>query len=266
MNWAEERVDNELGRGEGGPEVTTVMPYRNMSVVDFARHVGMDPGQVAHLAERGKLPGHKVGGEWRFNRAQVTEWLQQEMHTFDEGRLQAIERAMGAPPPTDEEAASIVTDLIGIEGIDLALPANTKPSVLRELVKLAGKTGLLYDPDGLLDALEQREALCSTALPNGVAIPHPRQPMPYASAEPLVCVARSTRGIPFGSPYGGLSNLFFLICTHEDRHHLRVLARLMRILDAPTIQALLEVDNDEAFFKILADQEAAVVAQMRAEG
>jgi len=65
-----------------------------MSLEDFARHVGMDAREVRKLADRGKLPGQKVGGEWRFNRARVTEWLQQEMPSLDSERLIEIERAM----------------------------------------------------------------------------------------------------------------------------------------------------------------------------
>ncbi|HOA74244.1 MAG TPA: PTS sugar transporter subunit IIA [Phycisphaerae bacterium] len=232
------------------------MPYRNMSLEDFAQHVGMDAREVQKLAERGKLPGQKVGGEWRFNRARVTEWLQQEMHTLDEARLITLERTMGAG--TDDESL-ILTDLIGLEGVDVELRANTKASVLRELVGLANRTGLLYDAEGLLKALEAREEMCSTGLQHGVAIPHPRQPMPYVSAEPLVCFARTSRGIGFGSPYGGLSHLFFLICCHDDRHHLRVLARLMRVLSPEVIEALDEAETREAVLEILIEKEKQIV-------
>lgn len=232
------------------------MSYRNMSLDDFAKHVGLDSREVQKLADRGKLPGQKVGGEWRFNRVRVTEWLQQEMHTMDEDRLATIDRAMG---PSLDDKSMVLTDMIGIEGIDIALRANTKASVLRELVNLAEHTGLIYDPQGLLQALEAREEMCSTGLQHGLAFPHPRQPMPYASAEPLVCVARTVRPIGFGSPYGGLSQLFFLICCHEDRHHLRVLARLVRILSADTVESLMETENREDLLAILIDKENLVV-------
>lgn len=233
------------------------MPYRNLSLEDFARYVGMDAREVQKLAERGKLPGQKVGGEWRFNRARVTEWLQQEMHTLDEQRLVTLERTMGGGT---DESSMILTDLIGVEGVDSALRANTKASVLRELVGLAERTGLLYDAEGLLKAIEAREEMCSTGLQYGVAIPHPRQPMPYVSAEPMVCVARTIRGIGFGSSYGGLSQLFFLICCHDDRHHLRVLARLMRILSGETIDALMNAETREEMLEILIAKEKLVVA------
>jgi PTS system nitrogen regulatory IIA component len=240
------------------------MPYRTMSLEEFAKHVGMDVRDVFRLAERGKLPGHKVAGQWRFNRAQVTEWLQQEMPTLDESRLIALERAMSEKPSEAvDDAGMMVTDVIGLDAIDIALPAKTKASVLRELVKLAERTGLLYDSGGLLQAVEERESLCSTALPNGVAIPHPRQPMPYASAEPLICVGRLSSGIAFGAPKGELTHLFFLICCHNDRYHLHVLARLMRMLDFETVELLLQADTREELLDILIAKEERVIAQTR---
>lgn len=232
------------------------MPYRNMSLEDFAKYIGMDAREVRKLADRGKLPGQKVGGEWRFNRARVTEWLQQEMLSLEEPRLIALERTLGGG---QDDGGMIVTSLIGVEGIDVALRANTKSSILRELAGLAERTGLLYDAEGLVEALEQREAMCSTGLLKGVAIPHPRQPMPYVSAEPMICVARLTRGIGFGSPYGGLTRLFFLICCHEDRQHLQVLARLMRILADDTIDLLMSAETREDLLQLLIDKERRVV-------
>jgi len=245
----------------GGFDEKTTMPYRNMTLEDFARYVNMDAREVRKLADRGKLPGQKVGGEWRFNRARVTEWLQQEMQSLEEDRLIAIEQSMSSGLDVEDHSAMIVTSLIGMEGVDAAMAANTKASVLRELVKLAERTGLLYDPEGLLSAIEEREGMCSTALPNNTAIPHPRQPMPYASAEPLICVARLTRGIGFGSPYRELTRLFFLICCHDDRHHLRTLARLMRILSGDMVPQLLEVETSEEMLQLLIDKETTIIEQ-----
>lgn len=232
------------------------MPYRNMSLDEFAKHIGFDAREVRRMADRGMLPGQKIGGEWRFNRAKVTEWLQQEMHTFDEKRLITLEQTMGV-----DVGDMTVTGLIGLEGIDVALPARTRSSVLRELVNLADKTGLLYDAKGLLAAIEERESLCSTALLRGVAIPHPRQPMPYASAEPLICIGRLTSGIGFGSIYGDLSRLFFLICCHDDRHHLRVLARLVRILDQGMIEQLMEAETREELLDLMIAKEKQIVGE-----
>jgi PTS system nitrogen regulatory IIA component len=233
-----------------------------MTLEDFAKYVGLDARDVRRLAERGKLPCQRVAGRWRFNRAKVTEWLQQEMLTLDldEPRLRAIEKAMSEAGMRDVKE-HLVTARMSIEGIDLALPARTKSSVLLELVTLAGRTGLLWDESGLLRALQDRESLCSTALPKGIAIPHPRQPMPYASSEPFICLARLTRGIGFGSPYGELTGVFFLICCHDDREHLRVLARLVRMLDDDgVIDGLSHVKTSEEALAALIEREETVAA------
>ncbi len=235
------------------------MPYQTMTLEEFAKHVGMDAREVRKLADRDKLPAQKVKGKWRFNRAEVTEWLQQEMLTLDldETRLRAIEKAMSEAGTRDVDQ-HLVTAMISVEGIDLALPAKTKSSVLLEICGLADRTGHLWDQSGLLVALQQRESLCSTGLPNGLAIPHPRQPMPYVSAEPLICFARLGKGIGYGSPYGGLTDLFFLICCHDDRQHLHVLARLVRMLDDATVQKLREVETAEDALALLIEREEVV--------
>ena len=240
------------------------MPFRSRSLEEFARHIAMDAREVRRLADRGKLPGQKVGGQWRFNRARVTEWLQQEMPKLDESRLIALEEAMSGPRPESAgDARMSVTELIDVNGVAATLPAKTKGSVIRRLVELAEQTGMLYDASGLLDAIQEREDLYSTALPNGVAIPHPRQPMPYVSAEPLVCIGRIIGGVAFGGAHRGLTQLFFLICSHDDRGHLHVLARLMRLLDPATIELVLEAETSEDMLRVLIEKERDIIEQTR---
>lgn len=239
------------------------MPFQNMSLEDFAKHVGLDAREVKKLAERDKIPAQKVGGKWRFNRAEVTEWLQQEMLNLDidQNRLKAIEQAMSEAGSRDIDQ-HLVTAKMSVKGIELNLPARTKSSVLLELVGLADRTGLVWDAPGLLTALQAREGLCSTALPKGIAIPHPRQPMPYVSSEPFICFARVNKGIGFGSPFGDLTDLFFLICCHDDRHHLHVLARMMRMLSDDVIIGLRNAATPEDALALLIEREDAVVKQV----
>lgn len=174
-----------------------------MSLEEFARLVGMHPRDVQREADHGQLPGRKVGGKWRFNRIQVHEWLERHMLTLDEQRLRALDH--GIRRSTNDQPTS-VTDLMGVESIDLDLRASTKASVLRELVNLADRTGLLYDKAELFAALREREAAGSTALPHGLAIPHPQKPMPYTTAEPLVCMARVASTVAFNAPDGTSPN------------------------------------------------------------
>jgi PTS system nitrogen regulatory IIA component len=113
------------------------------------------------------------------------------------------------------------------------LAASTRASVLKELVRLAEQSGQVYDPDAILTAIRQREEMGTTALESGVAIPHPRRPLPNALGESVLAYGRTASGIPFGAAHGSLTDVFFLVCCRDEATHLRVLARLSRLLLQP---------------------------------
>lgn len=230
------------------------MPYSHMTIDELARHLGMDARLVKRWAERGKLPGAMVSGQWRFNRAQMLDWLQREMHSLDREHIQNLERAT-----SDGNQECLVGGLLANEAIDMALPARSRASVLRELVRLAERTGLVYDAAGVLQAVLEREELCSTALPKGIALPHPRRPLPYATAEPLVCLARVPAGIPFGAPDGRLTDLFVFVCSHEERQHLCVLARLALILSTDLPDELRATEDAPAALKLVLQRESELI-------
>ena len=232
------------------------MPYRNMSLDELARHIGMDARLVRKLAERGRLPGQMIGGEWRFNRAQMLDWLQREMHSLETQHLRNLERAM-----RDEDSDRVIGAHLATEGVEMNLPARSRASVLRELVRLGERTGLVYDSAELVEALEAREALAPTALPRGIAFPHPRRPLPYATAEPLVCLGRVPAGIPFGAPDGRLTDIFVLVCAVDERQHLGILARLAMMFSTDLPERLREVGDSAAAVELMLETEAAFVAR-----
>ncbi|MFO0838706.1 MAG: PTS sugar transporter subunit IIA [Phycisphaerae bacterium] len=235
------------------------MPYRNMTLPELARHIGMDAREVQKLADRGHLPGHRVGGEWRFNRAAMLDWLQRELHNLELKQIRNLERAM-----TDQPDEAVFDQLLAAEAVDMNLPARSKASTLRELARLAERAGLVYDLPAIVEALEAREELCSTALPGGIAFPHPRTPLPYATAEPLLCLARVPGGIPFGSPDGRLTDLFVLVCSHDERRHLHVLARLALMFQTKLPDQLRETDDSEAALALILKTERELISRRRA--
>ena len=68
-----------------------VMPHSNFDIQGLARYLHLAPQQVAKLADRGKLPGRKVGGEWRFAKADIHHWLENQIGLSDEGELIEVE-------------------------------------------------------------------------------------------------------------------------------------------------------------------------------
>jgi len=237
------------------------MPYRTMNILEVARLLGLDTQKTERLASQGKIPCQKVAGQYRFNRAAVTEWLQSNLGQLGRADLAQMDAGITASRQTQPNEA-IIGPLLQEDMIDLNLKARTKNSVLKELTSLAVKSGLVYEEKPLYQALEEREGLCSTALEGGIAIPHPRRPMPYALAGPILVIAHTSKGIGFGGPDGRLTDLFFMTCSQDDRHHLHVLARLCRMLHNSSLAEQLRQSNcGEEVIRIMQEREAEVNAK-----
>lgn len=199
-----------------------------MDMEELAAYLRRDVREVGKLASRGHLPGHKVGGQWRFARAEINRWIEKQLPEYTDQQLAALEthHHRGDDGP-------LIGDLLSEASVAVPLGATTKPSALKALVNLAEQSWQIYDSEAVLDAVRSREELASTALPNGVAIPHPHRPLPSALGESVVAYGRTLSGIPFGAPLGELTDIFFLVCCRDDRTHLRVLARLTRLFMRP---------------------------------
>jgi nitrogen PTS system EIIA component len=219
------------------------MPYTDFDVSGLARYLHLAPQQVVKLAERGKLPGRKVGGEWRFAKPDVHHWLERQIGLSDESELIEVERVLRHLAPESQDIS--IAEMLPIEAIAVPLPARTRNSVIDSMVELAAETGWLWDTAEMAEAVKAREDLHTTALDSGVALLHPRRPMAKILGQPFLALGRTGSGIPF-SGTDVLTDVFFLICSVEDRGHLRLLARLSRVLTAPGFLDALRQDATAA--------------------
>jgi len=204
------------------------MSREDFDIPALARYLHLDPGQVTRLAERGQLPGRRIGGQWKFSSEEVHHWLEDRLGGGGDAELAHVEAVLDAAPgqPSQLELAQ----LLSTEAIRLPLEARTRNSVITSMVEAAMDTGMLWDAGKMADAVKVRENLHSTALESGVALLHPRRPLPHILGESLLAFGRTSSGIPFGSETGRLTDLFFLICATDDVTHLQILARLSRLL------------------------------------
>jgi PTS system nitrogen regulatory IIA component len=201
------------------------MASDTLDLQQLASMLGRDARELNKLADRGHLPGRKVGGEWRFAKAEIHHWLEKEMPSLSEQELRKLD-----PVCAVKGLEPILSDLLPLASIELNLPARTRKSVLRELVKVAERSERIWDPESILEAILVREDSASTATAEGFAMPHPHRRIPNTLGESVIAFGRTSSGIPFGGPHGVETDLFFLICCTDDAQHLRVLARLALLL------------------------------------
>ena len=149
-----------------------------------------------------------------------------------------------------------LTDLIAPDAVIPALKVISKKQALQELAgKAAALTG--QNERAILEVLMQREKLGSTAVGNGIAIPHGKLP----KLEQLFGLfARLGRPIDFEALDGQPVDLVFLLLAPEGAgaDHLKALARVARALRDPGIVHKLRASHDaEALYAVLAMQSAA---------
>ena len=149
-----------------------------------------------------------------------------------------------------------LTEILLRDACIVDMQAKTKKEALRELAaSLAGASEGLQ-ADSLLDMLLERERLGTTAMGDGIAIPHARV---ESLGRLLASFGRSRLGVDFDSVDGKRTHLFFLLVAPgtEGNTHLLTLARLSRFLAKPDFRSkLLEVEEVEDLFRALEEEES----------
>lgn len=203
------------------------MSHETFSLDELSRHLGRDRRELEKLVQRGRIPGRKVGDDWVFVQTEITQWLEQEMREYSAPQLAELESQHSS---IELDLSHPVSSVISLDTIQIPLEGRTKRSVLESLVETAGKTWQIWEPAAVLKAIREREEVMSTAFENGVAIPHPRNPLPDAVGQPIIVYARAFKPIPFGGHRGGMTDLFFLVISRDSATHLRLLARLGQMI------------------------------------
>lgn len=226
------------------------MNNADFDIASLATYLHLTPQQVERLVNRGKLPGRRVGGEWRFPQAEIHHWMEERMGVMDDGELAQLEDSLAESSPHEHR----LFDLLSPEAIAIPLVARTRDSVIRAMVELSANLGLLWDQDKMAQAIRQREELQSTAMDCGVALLHPRRPQSTILGDSFVALGVTGGGIPFGGSRH-LTDVFFLIASMDDRTHLRSLARVSRLLSAPGFLEQLRESNAREAYDLIMESE-----------
>lgn len=205
------------------------MAAKDLDVDQLAVYLHLTPQQVKRLADREQLPGRRIGGQWRFSEAEVHTWLEQRIGASNPEELTRVQQVVDRWSDGQTHAIDLA-QLLHPEAIEIPLAGRTRGSVIRRICQLAEGTGLLWDATRMSEAVMAREELHPTALDSGVALLHPRRPQTSLLAEPLLALGVTSQPLPFGNESGHLTDVFFLICSTDDRVHLQVLAKLSRLL------------------------------------
>lgn len=202
------------------------MPHRILSAEDAARYLHLSRAELLRLVKEGQIPCQTRGKRAVFRLIDIDAWASQRILAADAPDLANLHRQTSQAAGAAGRGQLRLAEFISPNLIAPTLPAKTKASVLREMVALADRAGLISNPKELLTTLQAREALCATAVPGGVAFLHPRSPQPHLFISSLLALGRTVQPIHFGAPDSQPTDLFFLLGCQDESLHLHTLARL----------------------------------------
>lgn len=147
-----------------------------------------------------------------------------------------------------------IVDLLQKNSIELNAKVNSKSEAIDKLIALQNAGGNILDIETYKKGILAREEHSSTAIGEGIAIPHAKS---EAVKRPGLAVITVPDGVDYQAMDNKPSNLIFMIAAPNDGDvHLEVLSRLMTILmDKPFRDNLLSAKTKEEFLKIVDDKE-----------
>jgi len=191
----------------------------DLNVRDAAKAFGVSEPTVLRWVKQDGLPSFFINGHHRFNRVDLLEWSHARKHPMTR------DLPGGAGTRTHSEA---LIEALRAGGIHPSVPGRDAESVLAAAAQLLPVSAA----DRLLAAevLVEREKHGTTAVGDGIAFPHPRGPLVFPVASPVVALCFLERPVDFGAADGKPVHALFLLLAPTVRSHLALLAELSAAL------------------------------------
>ncbi|HMA79256.1 MAG TPA: PTS sugar transporter subunit IIA [Candidatus Binatia bacterium] len=148
-----------------------------------------------------------------------------------------------------------ITDFLTVQSVIPALKSREKSAVLDEMAGWLVSVHPQLNTKRVLDVLQEREKISTTAIGEGVAIPHGKLP---GVDHVLGVFARSAEGVDFASLDGEPTHLFFALIAPENAaaDHLKALARISRLLkDEAFRHRLMAGETAQDLYNIIANED-----------
>jgi PTS system fructose-specific IIC component len=149
-----------------------------------------------------------------------------------------------------------ISDILNESLISVTLTHTDKTGIIEELLDLAMKSGHVTDRANTLKAILDREALMSTGLERGIAIPHARS---ATATDICMALGLSKQGVDFDSADGEPSHILFLLLAPEKAagQNVQLLGQIARLAsDQAFVSALKSADSPEEAYQIIRDAES----------
>lgn len=209
----------------------------------LARRLGLAESTVTRWIRQGRLPATQRDDVCSFDERELDAWARSHKLTL---------AAPGSSAAAAEDRPVDVLAALHRGGLHHRVGGHDLPSVLAAAVELSPVAEAARA--GLLRSLLEREELSSTGIGNGVAVPHPRNPLPELARHPSVTTCLLERPVDFNAVDGRPVTAVLLLLSPTVRHHLKLLSQLAFLLRDPTFSTALAEGARAARFWAAAEE------------
>src|SRR5438477_3516841 len=214
-----------------------------LTVRDAAQILNVSEKTIYRWIKQGVIPAYQISDQYRFNRAELLEWATSRRINVSP-EIFAEPEGGEAPPPSLSEA-------LRAGGVYYRIGGADKATVLQAVVDTM-KLPEEVDRAFLYQVLLAREALGSTGIGEGIAIPHVRNPIVLHLSRPMITLCFLERPLDFGALDGQPVTTLFTLISPTVRAHLYLLSRLGFALRDPDFKkAVLEQASREQILEAL---------------
>ena len=220
----------------------------NLTISEAADFLGVADETIRRWIRQGSIPARRVRGGYALSRVSVERWARTHHMAV---------REPAAPSGTGKtDAPLVLTDVLSRGGVHFNVGGSDPESAIRAAIQLMPVPDAVSKED-TLDRILKREALASTGIGKGIAIPHPRTPTAGPYFESLVMTCFLEKPIDFLAIDGLPVFVMFLMLCPSIRRHLEILSQISFILrDDAFIDFLKGCHDEELFYeKVAAMQE-----------
>jgi PTS system nitrogen regulatory IIA component len=223
----------------------------NLSVKDAAKLLSVSEKTIYRWIKQEVVPAYKVHESYRFNRAELLEWAT--------SRRMGISPEAFAEPEGDSLPLPTLAEAVEAGGVFYRIEGQNRQDVLADVVAHL-RLPEEVDREYLLRVLVAREELASTGIGEGIALPHPRNPVLLHVTRPTVTLCFLENPVDFRAPDGRPVQTLFTLISPTVRSHLHLLSRLGYLLKDPSFRRALETqESRDAIFTALRNAEERLV-------
>jgi PTS system nitrogen regulatory IIA component len=221
------------------------------TIKQLSAYLTVSEKTLYRMLDRGLLPAIRVGAQWRFRKRDIDAWLDVQVRN--------VEVEGGRAMPEELEHSEIeIHPLLAAENVWVDVPPLTRDELLLWMI-----TKATFDQDvdrnALYESVLARERVCSTALLDAAAFPHPNDPEAFHFTRKRVLVAVPPEPVSFSDPHGHQPRVVVMILARTMQGYLLTISRAVKLFADPRLISRITAETSaDGVIRDIGEAEAAL--------